>query len=108
MCEQQLNDGQREAGGLASTRLRSTHDITPLQNDRNRFGLYRCRMGVALVGKCLQHRRCKAEIFKSGKDGLSISGGLWSVEFGHSVDSVERQSIALTSLPILPFRVLRD
>jgi hypothetical protein len=24
------------------------------------------------------------------------------------VDSVERQSIALTSLPILPFRVLRD
>jgi hypothetical protein len=86
MREQQLNNGQREAGGLARAGLRRAHHITPLQHDRDGLGLNRRGMNIALIGECLQHRRGEAEIFKSGKGGLGISGGLRGVEFDHSVN----------------------
>ncbi len=67
MCQQQLNDGQRKTGGLASAGLGSTHHVATLQHDRNSLRLNRRWMDIALIGKGLQDGWRQAEFVKTGK-----------------------------------------
>jgi hypothetical protein len=87
--QQQLDDRQREAGGLAGAGLRRAHDVATLQHDRNRFGLDRRRMDITLFGQGAQDFRRQAEIFETDcRGGWSGFRVLWRGDgrgVGHDV-----------------------
>ena len=66
---QPVQHRQREAGGLARAGLGSGHEVTPLQDGRNRLGLDRGRVLVALLAHGAQDRLGEAEIAEVHGDG---------------------------------------
>ena len=61
---QQLQDGQREAGGLAGAGLRAGHQVALLQHDGNRLLLDRGRGVIALLGNGAQDLGREAQVGK--------------------------------------------
>src|SRR6266852_778823 len=79
MGQQQLNDGQGKTGGFTGAGLRGAHDVTTLQHDRNRLGLNRRWVDVALISERTQNVGREPEIFKTDGWRNTLDG------FGHDI-----------------------
>ena len=84
MRQQQLDDRQRKAGGLAGAGLRRAHHVAPLQHHRNRLGLDWRRVLVTLLCKRAQDIGGQAKILKTdhgsaggSRCGLIVGHGVW-------------------------------
>jgi len=79
----QLQDGQGEAGGLAGAGLGGGHQVAAGENDGNRLGLDRRRLGVTFFGDGAKNLGTQAK-FGKAHDGVpgSASPGWRSVWAG--------------------------
>ena len=69
-AEKSIDDGKRERGGLAGSRLREPHHVAPLEHQRNRIRLDRGRRLIARVGDCFQHFTRESDLLECRRFGL--------------------------------------
>ena len=59
---EELEQRQRESGGLPGACLSATHEVASFEDHRDRLGLDRGRVGVTLIGDCAQQLRHELQI----------------------------------------------